>query len=88
MTVKDYKTVAYEFVYPIVIILVALFLMRVSWVADRPAQEMSWSLFSGEGKLHIPIAGNDTFLNTTLKDQLNTDFGNYIDATEYHASTA
>lgn len=88
VTIKDIKTVAYEFIYPIVIIILAMFLMKINWIADRPAQSMDWSLFAGEGKLQVPIAGNDTFLNASLKDQLNTDFGNYINAVEYTSADA
>lgn len=36
MTVKDYKTLAYEFLYPIVVIIAAMFLMRINWIADKP----------------------------------------------------
>lgn len=57
MTVKDYKTVAYEFVYPIAIIIVVLFLMRVNWIKDRPVVEMDWGVFEGEGKVGLVVSG-------------------------------
>lgn len=88
MTIKDYKTVAYEFIYPIAIILIVLFLMRVSWIKDRPIVSMDWSLYESEGKVDILVSGNETVFNSSFASQMNTDFGQYVTTTEYSSDSA
>ena len=46
MTAKDYRTLLYEFLYPIVIIIAAMFMMKSNFISDKPYQTMDWSLFS------------------------------------------
>ena len=83
MVVKDYKSVVYEFVYPIAIIILALFLIRTDFMKSKPAQVMDWSVFNEEGRVMLPISGNQTALNSSLAAQLNTDFGDYVTVTDY-----
>ena len=51
---------AFEFIFPIVIILLPMFLMRISFIKHSPEQTISFDLFKSEGlPLKIPIGGID-----------------------------
>jgi hypothetical protein len=45
ITYRDLKTVAFEFIFPVVIILLAMFLLRISFIKDSPAQTINFDIF-------------------------------------------
>ena len=60
VTYRDLKTMAFEFIFPVVIILLSMFLMQISFIKDSPEQTMSFDLFKSEGlPLTIPVGGAD-----------------------------
>ena len=60
ITYRDLKTMAFEFIFPVLIILLSMFLMRISFIKDSPEQTVSFDLFKSEGlPLTFPIGGVD-----------------------------
>lgn len=80
---------AYEFIIPIGIIVLAMFLMRISFVTDPPDQTINLDIFKSEGlPLAFPVSGNDTAGNiTTIVNRLNTDFSGKLSAAQYSSAS-
>jgi len=62
---KDYKSFILELILPMIIIIFALLLMRISFIKDLPAQTINIGTYSSKSyPLTVPIASSDaTLLN-------------------------
>lgn len=90
MTYRDWKTLAFEFIFPLSLILAAMFLMRISFIKDMVEQPITLNIFRKEGALPltIPVSGNDSVGNVSaIANQLANDFAPNVSITHGLSST-
>lgn len=87
VTYRDFKTLAFEFIFPVLIILLAMFLMRISFIKDSPEQNVNFDLFKSEGlPLTIPFGGNDTNLSQLIT-QVQSQFSGSVNVLQNSTPT-
>lgn len=76
---RDWKSFIFELVLPIIIMIFALFLMRISFITDQSPQTINLNTYlSEQNPVLIPISSSDTTFTTTMTSALSTKYGSSI----------
>lgn len=76
---RDSKSFVFELILPILIIILALFIMRISFVTDYQPQTINVYTYLGEQKpVIVPIASTDTTYMPTFAGYLSGNYGSDI----------
>jgi ATP-binding cassette, subfamily A (ABC1), member 3 len=89
---RDLKSFVFELVLPFVIILLALFLLRVSFVTDQGSRTLTLSTYlSEQNPVLVPIGSDSSAFATSMQAALSTKYGSNIqvsvDSTDTTAGT-
>jgi cytoskeletal protein RodZ len=86
---RDLKSFIFELVLPFIIIILALLLLQVSFIADFSAQTLSISTYlTDQNPVVIPIGSDNSVYANNLQSALNTKYGSNVDVQVDSTNTA
>jgi hypothetical protein len=76
---RDIKTFLFELILPLVVIICALFLMKINFIKDPPAQYINLNTYLGEqNPVVVPIGSSNAALRTSVGNSLGSQYGSSI----------
>ena len=79
MIQRDLKSFIFELILPFAIILLSLFLLRISFVEDFPARALTIDTYlSDQNPVLVPIGSDNGVLGTNLQNSLKTKYGSKV----------
>ena len=73
------KSFAFELILPFIIIILALFLLRVSFIRDLGAQELSLATYLTEkNPFPLPIGGDSAAVTASMNSGLSSRYGTQL----------
>lgn len=87
---RDLKSFIFELVLPMLIILLALMLMRISFIKDLDSQELTYRNYTKEGTpIYVPIAAAsaDSAYLSSLKTEIQNTKGDILSVDDKVAAT-
>jgi len=86
--IRDLKSFLFELILPFIIILLALFLLRINFIKDQNSKSFSLSTYlTDENPTLIPIGSDTTGFSTTMSGILSSNYGSQINVAVDSAST-
>lgn len=77
---RDLKSFVFELVLPFIIILLALFLLRVSFVVDYNSRTLNVNTYlTDQNPVVIPVGSDNAGLRTSIQTGLNTKYSTNVD---------
>ena len=76
---RDYKSFIFELILPFIIIILALFLLRVSFIEDFPSRALTVNTYlTDQNPVLIPIGSDLNSFATTAQTTISTRYGNAV----------